>query len=84
MTECPVGCGREVKRRLLMCAECWYSVPQKLRQELNRAWREFQRAYRAAQHQTPDIERTIAQYKKVRSEVIAFAKNMLKQPEARS
>lgn len=84
MTECPVGCGREVKRRLLMCAECWYSVPRKLRQELNLAWRGFVRAYKSSKYQTPDIAKAVTQYKEVRSRVIAFAKNMLKQPEARA
>ncbi len=37
---CP-ACGTAIPRGKLLCKGCWFAVPRKLRDEVNRSWRAF-------------------------------------------
>jgi hypothetical protein len=40
--ECPC-CAVPIKRGQLLCRDCWYRVPVKLRRAVNEAWNAFRR-----------------------------------------
>lgn len=35
------GCGAEIARGKLMCRDHWYTVPRKIRGDVNRFWKAF-------------------------------------------
>lgn len=41
MTKTCPACGKAIPRSLLLCKGCWFSVPRRLRGDVNRTWRAF-------------------------------------------
>ncbi len=45
--KCPKdGCGIDMPTHLLACRPHWYSIPRPVRDEINYAWKQFQKAER--------------------------------------
>ena len=40
-TACPVGCGRRVRHRQLLCPPCWRQVPGEIQRRVYRTWRAY-------------------------------------------
>lgn len=43
MKRCPGGCGRDVRKPMLLCARCWYGLEKSTRFRVSRCWQLFRK-----------------------------------------